>query len=542
MSRQNKSLSRFVGSFCLTALVLLLSSTQAAAQDYIVHTVAQNGDPGFANFANPTTLALAPDGRLFAGQSNGRIHAISLSGLHVTNVQVIDTIFNRGLSTNGRLVTGIAFGPGGDLFVSHSDGRTYDNAVDPFSGTVTRLFASSGYTGWVDIVTGLPRSKADHAPNGLAFGPDGALYLAIGGMTNAGRPSPQFFNQAEQTLSAAILRINVSTGQITLHATGFRNPYDLVWHTNGQLYATDNGANSGLGNTTDSSTCLDGPDPGTPPDELNRIIAGRYYGHPNPSRSQCVFNGGFNFTGPIATFGASVNGIAEYTSSRVPAFQGNLFTANFNSGQINRVQLSPTGTSVVSNTIYASGLDNPLDVRVSSDGRIYVAEFGGNAIKVILPAVSFRSSNGFYVVAEGAGGDVVNANRTAIGPWEKFALIDLNGGTLQSGDAVHVLAPNGVHYVVAEGGGAPEGTPPPNGRVFANRTVPLQWETFIIGKADGTAGVITNNQQITLQSYLGYFVVAEGGGAPQGSPPPAGEVYANRVVVGPWETFTIVMQ
>jgi hypothetical protein len=386
----------------------------------------------------------------------------------------------------------------------------------------------------------LPRSKTDHAPNGLAFGPDGALYLAIGGLTNAGLPSPSFFSQAEEPNSGAILRINVSTSQVTRYATGFRNPYDLVWHSNGQLYATDNGANTGLG-PRPNNDCSSGPDPGTPPDELNRIISGRYYGHPNPSRGQCVFNGGLNFTGPITTFGASVNGIDVYASTRVPAFQGNLFTANFNSGQINRVQLSGTGTSVLSNTVYATGFTQPLDVRVSSDGRIYVAEYGGNAVKVILPAVSFRSFNNFYVVAENAGGSVVNANRTAIGPFEKFALVDLNGGALQSGDAVHISAPNGVHYVEAYGGGAQQGATPPLGRVFADRTVPQQWETFIIRKADGTSGVITNNQQITLQAHLGYFVVAEGGGAPQGSMPPAGEVYANRTAVGPWETFTLIM-
>jgi len=28
-----------------------------------------------------------------------------------------------------------------------------------------------------------------------------------------------------------------------------------------------------------------------------------------------------------------------------------------------------------------------------------------------------------YVVAEGGGGDVLNANRDAIGPWETFALV-----------------------------------------------------------------------------------------------------------------------
>lgn len=541
MLKANNSLNRLLGSFCFSVVVILLTHAQAFGQNKITYTVATNGSPGFANLSQPTTLAIAPDGRLFVGQSNGRIHAITLDGLRVASVQVINTIFNRGLSTNGRLVTGITFGPGGDLFVSHSDGRTGDINVDSISGTVTRLLASTNFSSGPDIATGLPRSKVNHAPNGLAFGPDGALYLAIGGLTNAGRPSNYFFNQVEQNLSGAILKININTGQVSTHATGFRNPYDLVWHTNGQLYATDNGANSGLGNRTNNN-CTEGPDPGTPPDELNRIIAGRYYGHPNPARGQCVFNGGTNFTGPIATFSASENGIAVYASSRVPAFQGNLFTANFSTGQIHRIQLTANGLGVSSVTAYATGLANPLDIAISSDGRIYVAEWGGNAIKVILPVVSFRSSGGFYMVAEGSGGGDVNANRTAVGPWELFAVIDINGGTLQSGDAVHILAFNGVHYVVAESGGAPIGTMPPPGQVFANRTVPFSWTTFIIRKADGSSGVIGNNQQISLQSSGGFYVVAEGGGAPQGTPPPNGQVFANRTAVGPWEIFTMTMQ
>jgi RHS repeat-associated protein len=95
--------------------------------------------------------------------------------------------------------------------------------------------------------------------------------------------------------------------------------------------------------------------------------------------------------------------------------------------------------------------------------------------------------------------------------------------------------------VVAEGGGAPEGTPPPPGRIYANREAAGSWETFTIRRADGGSGLIGNDTQISLQSSGGYYVCAEGGGAPEGSPPPAGEMYANRLGVGSWETFTLVV-
>jgi Metallo-peptidase family M12 len=146
---------------------------------------------------------------------------------------------------------------------------------------------------------------------------------------------------------------------------------------------------------------------------------------------------------------------------------------------------------------------------------------GGNTY-----TTAFQSSGGFFVVAEGGGGGVVNANRTAVGSWETFTLIDLNGGNLESGDLVNIQSATG-HYVVAEGGGGDV--------VNANRTIPDAWETFRIERIGG--GSIGSGDSISLQAFNGWnggggnFVVAEGGGG--------SVVNANRGAVGPWETFTI---
>jgi len=141
---------------------------------------------------------------------------------------------------------------------------------------------------------------------------------------------------------------------------------------------------------------------------------------------------------------------------------------------------------------------------------------------------AFQSVGGYYVVAENGGGDVVNANRTAIGSWEKFTLIDLNGGTLESGDLVNLQSVYG-YYVVAEGGG--------DDVVNCNRTTPLKWETFRIAKVFGS-GTIRSGDAISLQASDGWsgaggnYVVAEDGGG--------SVVNANRPVVGSWERFTII--
>lgn len=140
---------------------------------------------------------------------------------------------------------------------------------------------------------------------------------------------------------------------------------------------------------------------------------------------------------------------------------------------------------------------------------------------------AFQSSGGFFVVAENGGGSVVNANRTGIGPWETFTLIDQNGGNLESGDLVNIQTVGGF-FVVAEGGGG--------GVVNADRTNAGTWETFRIERVGG-GGTIGSGDAIALQAFNGWsggggnYVVAEGGGG--------GVVNANRGGVGPWETFTI---
>jgi hypothetical protein len=122
------------------------------------------------------------------------------------------------------------------------------------------------------------------------------------------------------------------------------------------------------------------------------------------------------------------------------------------------------------------------------------------------PTVALQANNGQWWVAENGGGNVINANRNAIGSWEQFRLVDLGGGN------VALQCVNG-QYVVAEGGGGQQ--------LFCNRNAIGSWETF--AKIDLGGGFIA------LQCANGQFVVAEGGGG-QG-------VYCNRNAIGPWETF-----
>lgn len=76
----------------------------------------------------------------------------------------------------------------------------------------------------------------------------------------------------------------VSGLDVEVFAAGFRNPYDLTLHSNGNLYGTDNGANFGFGRRSiDCET--DGSDP-SEDDELNLLERGLYYGMANRKRGE----------------------------------------------------------------------------------------------------------------------------------------------------------------------------------------------------------------------------------------------------------------
>ena len=119
--------------------------------------------------------------------------------------------------------------------------------------------------------------------------------------------------------------------------------------------------------------------------------------------------------------------------------------------------------------------------------------------------------NSRYVAAESAGTAPLIANRTAIGPWERFDVIDLGGGNIALRAGV-----NGK-YVTAESAG----TKP----LIANRTSIGPWEIFgLVRNSDGT---------VSLRAEINSrYVCAENAG---GSP-----LIANRTAIGLWEKFDLI--
>ncbi len=460
------------------------------------------------NIQTPTSLAFGPDGRLYvAGQSS--IWALTLDP--VTK----DVLATEQIASGLDLVLGLAFDPTAPAPVKLYASRQDLNATGGYTGVVSTFTAPD----WQrqDLITGLPSSVPhnNHMTNGLAFGPDGRLYIAQGSNADSGIADPAggqiFF--PETPLSAAILvadvhdpafdgtltydpagsptndNVNLVSGDVQVYAPGTRNPYDLVWHSNGYLYATDNGA---MGKGTSLSCSTEGGTTSTS-DELNLIEEGNYYGAPNRNRGrsdprQCIYHSpqagsGADFTEPISILPShcSCDGLAEYTLDTFGgALRGNLILAGWGRNYVSRVVLAGDGRSVVSTSTLSSDLVSPLDVVVGLDGTIYIAEFGANRISYLAPD---SDGDGCGDARELGPDPTLGGQRDPNNPFDFY---DVNGdGRVTMSDVTAVIQSfgpaSGPNYRTARDRSAP----PPGGHPWE-----LGHPDGVINLLDDVAGVI----------------------------------------------------
>jgi len=402
-----------------------------------------------------SSLTIGPDGKLYALTIDGIIKRFTINADGTLGTpQLLYSLQDKSGTRIQRLAIGFAFDPSATAtnlvaWVTHST-YVFLNGPD-MDGKLTKLSGPNLAT-VQDVLINLPRSKKDHLTNSIAFGPDKALYFSQASTSAMGRADQTWGYRNERLLSGAVLRLDVSklgtlpldvrtseTGgsynpynpnaPLTIYASGVRNAYDLVWHSNGSLYLPTNGSAAG-GNTPASvtgtlrpnGTTYNGPSvpaltnvQQTQKDWLFRVVKGGYYGHPNPLRGEYVMNGG-NPTSPIdpaqvkdyplgtapdANYrgysydfqtNASPNGAIEYKSNAFNgALKGKLLIVRY-SQHDDIITLTPGGPNndIISATEgYAiqgfSGFNDPLDLTEDvRNGNVYVSEYGGEGKIVLL--------------------------------------------------------------------------------------------------------------------------------------------------------------
>ncbi len=388
---------------------------------------------------NYTTLKIGPDGKLYALRLDANIERwdINHADGSLSNMQLISTITKV---YGAQSAVGITFDPSSTAtnlicYVSHSaSGLTNAPA---FSGSVSKLTGANLDTEQ-ELLSKLPRSTRDHMSNTLAFGPDGALYLCQGSNSSAGAYDPDW-QRAESLLSGTVLRIDLtklnnltlplnlqttstqsvinaapsnsmlmsdgtynpysSVSPVTIYASGVRNAFCMVWHSNGQLYLPTNGSAGGgnspasvAGTRRPDGTFYNGPViPATTGVQVqldwlfrvNPLKGVGYYGHPNPLRGQYVENRGYLDNPLYAT-----NVVAD------TAYRGYAYNFGLNH--------SPDGAIEYKSNTFNGALKNKLLVcRFSGGGDIVVME-PGSLVKV--PSITATSNDKIYDIVKVTNG------------------------------------------------------------------------------------------------------------------------------------------
>lgn len=416
-----------------------------------------------------TTLTFGPDGKLYGLTISGDIFRwdINVDGT-LANEEVMSAW--QSAYGNSRTAIGLVFDPAATAsnliaYVSHCSSGL--NSAPAWDGRISRLSGANLDTEEL-LVTNLPRSIRDHLTNSMVFRPGepDVIYFNQGSNSAGGRADGAWGNRPERLLSAACLRLDLSllpatlpldaqtsmnlnvidtadvnsptmsdgtynpyylNAPLTIYASGVRNAYDLVWHSNGQLYIPTNGTAGGSNSpaSVDSMRRPDGteyiyaegfpqvPDVGpnnTQRDWLFRINPSNplgYYGHPNPLRGEYIMNRGAvdvntyspgvgpdpNYRGAAFDFefNISPNGVIEYRSlAHGGNLQGALLVCRYSGGS-DLITLVPDGPNGDINTSRIgipgfTGFQDPLDVVEDTlTGNLYVSDFGRNEIVLLRP-------------------------------------------------------------------------------------------------------------------------------------------------------------
>ncbi len=348
----------------------------------------------------PTSMAIAPDGRIFVTEKTGDVRIVQNGTVLATPFLslTVDSQGERGL-------LGLDFDPN---FSSNGFVYLYYTvpAADggPFN-RVVRVTANGnvGQTGTLTTILTLdPLSSAtNHNGGAIHFGPDGKLYIGVGENGN-GSNSQSLANRLGKILRVnpdgsipsdnptTIDGLGTPTGANgSIWAAGLRNPYTFAFDpSTGELFINDVGGGSF--------------------EEINRGQAGANYGWPT---TEGTFDPASfpNFTNPIYAYahgfgplqGNAISGGAFYRGSQFPtSLTGDYFFADF---VVNRIYVRDSATGQV--ITFADNLDasNPVDLDVTPSGDLlYLSISDGQIHRISFTSLPVGGTPA-TLVAAGAG-------------------------------------------------------------------------------------------------------------------------------------------
>ncbi len=342
-------------------------------------TNGQSLPPGFSivnvgNIYYPTSLAFAPDGRIFCTEKAGIVKIIK-NGI-VLPTPFLSLNVNQ---LNERGLSSVAIDP--NFISNHFIYVYYTTADTPIHNRLSRFTANGDVVmvgSEVEVLNFEPCVNSIHNGGGMDFGVDGKLYIAVGN-DNVNSNSQDLSNY-----KGKLLRINTdgsipagnpfsgSASASRIWAYGFRNPWSIdIQPGTGKIFVDDVGE-------------------ATWEEINNATAAGLNFGWPGAEG----LSSNAAYTNPVYTYhhgatgsddGCAVTGGAFFnpSSTNYPAgYAGKYFFTDYCNKYINYLDVS--GANPVKYN-FATGLAGALNcLKVGTDGNIYYYSISQNTLFKII--------------------------------------------------------------------------------------------------------------------------------------------------------------
>lgn len=411
MNKREKLLSQhrnypwLSGTTLVAVLLMLTGALRLNAQTY---------PSGFsqvkvASVSYPTAIAFAPDGRIFVAEKAGKVRIIKNGVIQSSGSPFLQV--NVSLE-NERGIGGIALDP--DFATNGYVYLYYTTASSPIHNRLSRFKATGDFAGSETVLIDFePVTNAIHNGGGMAFGPDGKLYLGMGDdkvsanaqdLTNH-KGKLLRLNKDGSTPSDNPYATSSNPATRRIWAYGFRNPYTIsIQRGTGKIFVNDVGEGKW--------------------EEINDATqAGRNFGWPaaegkssSSAHTNPVF--AYNHWDTGSSGGCAISGGAFFnpvSTNYPPQYNGKYFFMDYCEQWINYIDPSsgtPTKTNFATN-INSSG----LALGVGTDGNIYYYSLNTSSLYKIVysnnnaPAITSNPSSitvsqgqpaSFSVTASGA--------------------------------------------------------------------------------------------------------------------------------------------
>lgn len=315
-----------------------------------------------ATFSNPWAMAFLPDGRLLVTERGGALRVVTTAGAVSVPVAGVPAVAAAGQGGLLDVALDPAFASNNRIYLSYAESSGGSTGLAVARGTLSAN--GQQLTGVQVIWRQAPKivsSETRHYGGRLAFSPAGQLFITAG-ERHQGAPA--------QDLSGTlgkIVRINPD-GSLPadnpfangIWSLGHRNPYGLVFATDGRLFESEMGPEGG--------------------DEFNLVTRAANYGWRTVSEG----NDGEvlprhatrpDFAAPLVTWTPVIapGGMIQYTGTRFLGWQGDFILAGLVQQGIVRVRVSGATAAEAARISLSARI---REVEQGPDGTIWVLEDG----------------------------------------------------------------------------------------------------------------------------------------------------------------------